>query len=133
MISDFEPTGKRAFRPPPFLTAGPLLAQNRPHDAVKHIIKLARKGLRVILDLLRSHSPSYVDNCLFRDRIGPAREGPSAEVVADAQNKPGEEAEVDPEQYQDPDNEVGLFAGTTYEQDDEDISKTSNFLLLLMF
>ncbi|KZP07498.1 hypothetical protein FIBSPDRAFT_875426 [Athelia psychrophila] len=58
-----------------------------------------------------------------RSDIGPAREGPSAEVVADAQNKRGEEAEVDPEQYQDPDNEVGLFAGTTYEQDDEEADK----------
>ncbi|KAF7978663.1 hypothetical protein HWV62_45188 [Athelia sp. TMB] len=58
-----------------------------------------------------------------RSDIGPAREGPSAEVVAEAQAKRGEEAEVDPEQYQDPDNEVGLFAGTTYEQDDEEADK----------
>jgi hypothetical protein len=55
-----------------------------------------------------------------RSDIGPAREGPSAEVVAEAQAKRGEEAEVDPEQFQDPDNEYGLFAGTTYEQDDEE-------------
>ena len=41
----------------------------------------------------------------------------------EAQAKRGEEAEVDPEQYQDPDNEVGLFAGTTYEQDDEEADK----------
>jgi pre-mRNA-processing factor 6 len=55
-----------------------------------------------------------------RSDIGPAREGPSAEVVAEAQARRGEEAEVDPEQFQDPDNEYGLFAGTTYEQDDEE-------------
>ncbi|KAF8876396.1 PRP1 splicing factor, N-terminal-domain-containing protein [Infundibulicybe gibba] len=58
-----------------------------------------------------------------RSDIGPAREGPSAEVIAEAQAKRGEEAEVDPEQFQDPDNEYGLFAGTTYEQDDEEADK----------
>ena len=35
----------------------------------------------------------------------------------------GEESEVDPEQLQDPDNEYGLFAGTTYETDDEEADK----------
>ena len=35
----------------------------------------------------------------------------------------GEETEVDPEQFQDPDNEVGLFAGTVYEQDDEEADR----------
>lgn len=58
-----------------------------------------------------------------RSDIGPAREGPSAEVIAEAQAKRGEEVEVDPEQFQDPDNEYGLFAGTTYEQDDEEADK----------
>ncbi|KAI0310692.1 PRP1 splicing factor, N-terminal-domain-containing protein [Amylostereum chailletii] len=58
-----------------------------------------------------------------RSDIGPAREGPSAEAVADAQARRGEEAEVDPEQFQDPDNEYGLFAGTTYEADDEEADK----------
>ncbi|KZP19904.1 hypothetical protein FIBSPDRAFT_892297 [Athelia psychrophila] len=43
--------------------------------------------------------------------------------VEHAQNKRGEEAEVDPEQHQDPDNEVGLSAGTTCEQDDEEADK----------
>jgi pre-mRNA-processing factor 6 len=28
-----------------------------------------------------------------------------------------------PEQFQDPDNEYGQFAGTTYEQDDEEADK----------
>ena len=37
--------------------------------------------------------------------------------------KGGEEVTVDPEQFQDPDNEYGLFAGTTYEQDDEEADK----------
>ncbi|KDR68393.1 hypothetical protein GALMADRAFT_78691 [Galerina marginata CBS 339.88] len=58
-----------------------------------------------------------------RSDIGPAREGPSAEVIAEAQAKRGEEVEPDPEQFQDPDNEYGLFAGTTYEQDDEEADK----------
>ncbi|EGN93902.1 hypothetical protein SERLA73DRAFT_97278 [Serpula lacrymans var. lacrymans S7.3] len=58
-----------------------------------------------------------------RSDIGPAREGPSAEVVAEAQAKRGEEPDIDPEQFQDPDNEYGLFAGTTYEQDDEEADR----------
>ncbi|KAI0772191.1 PRP1 splicing factor, N-terminal-domain-containing protein [Irpex lacteus] len=58
-----------------------------------------------------------------RSDIGPAREGPSAEVIAEAQARRGEEAEVDPDQFQDPDNEYGLFAGTTYEADDEEADK----------
>ena len=35
----------------------------------------------------------------------------------------GEEPEIDPEQFQDPDNEYGLFAGTTYEADDEEADR----------
>ena len=31
--------------------------------------------------------------------------------------------EIDPEQFQDPDNEYGLFAGTTYEADDDEADK----------
>ncbi|KAF8234443.1 hypothetical protein L208DRAFT_1261695 [Tricholoma matsutake] len=58
-----------------------------------------------------------------RSDIGPAREGPSAEVIAEAQARRGEDGEVDPEQFQDPDNEYGLFAGATYEQDDEEADK----------
>jgi len=34
-----------------------------------------------------------------------------------------EEFEIDPEQFQNPDNEYGLFAGTIYEQDDEEADK----------
>ncbi|KAG2028828.1 PRP1 splicing factor, N-terminal-domain-containing protein, partial [Suillus americanus] len=58
-----------------------------------------------------------------RSDIGPAREGPSAQFIAEAQARRGEEPEIDPEQFQDPDNEYGLFAGTTYEQDDEEADK----------
>ncbi|KAL1708674.1 PRP1 splicing factor, N-terminal-domain-containing protein [Schizophyllum commune] len=58
-----------------------------------------------------------------RSDIGPAREGPSAEVIAEAQARRGEEPDVDPEQFQDPDNEFGLFAGTTYEADDEEADR----------
>ncbi|KAI5119400.1 hypothetical protein M0805_005943 [Coniferiporia weirii] len=58
-----------------------------------------------------------------RSDIGPAREGPSAEVVAEAQARRGEEAEIDPDQFQDPDNEIGLFAGMTYEADDEEADR----------
>ncbi|KAI0754818.1 PRP1 splicing factor, N-terminal-domain-containing protein [Daedaleopsis nitida] len=58
-----------------------------------------------------------------RSDIGPAREGPSAEAVAEAQARRGEETDIDPEQFQDPDNEYGLFAGTTYEADDEEADR----------
>lgn len=44
----------------------------------------------------------------------------SSPRVREAQARRGEEAEVDPDQFQDPDNEYGLFAGTTYEADDEE-------------
>lgn len=38
----------------------------------------------------------------------------------EAQARRGEEPELDPEAFQDPDNETGLFAGTVYEADDEE-------------
>ena len=44
-------------------------------------------------------------------------------MYREAQAKRGEEAEIDPDQFQDPDNEYGLFAGTTYEQNDEEADK----------
>jgi hypothetical protein len=43
--------------------------------------------------------------------------------ISEAKAKRGEETEVDPEQFQDPDNETGLFAGTVYEQDDEEADR----------
>ncbi|KAJ2916896.1 hypothetical protein MD484_g3518, partial [Candolleomyces efflorescens] len=58
-----------------------------------------------------------------RSDIGPAREGPSEEVIAEARAKRGEEEQPDPEQFQDPDNEYGLFAGMTYEADDEEADR----------
>jgi len=42
---------------------------------------------------------------------------------SEAQARRGEETEIDPDQFQDPDNEYGLFAGTTYEADDEEADK----------
>ena len=41
----------------------------------------------------------------------------------EAQAKRGEEPDVDPDQFQDPDNEYGLFAGATYEADDEEADR----------
>jgi len=43
-------------------------------------------------------------------------------IRSEAQARRGEEPD-DPEQFQDPDNEYGLFAGTTYEADDEEADK----------
>jgi pre-mRNA-processing factor 6 len=44
-------------------------------------------------------------------------------VSREAQAKRGEEPDYDPEQFQDPDNEVGLFSGTAYEEDDEEADR----------
>ncbi|BEJ14887.1 hypothetical protein CspHIS471_0406540 [Cutaneotrichosporon sp. HIS471] len=57
-----------------------------------------------------------------RSDIGPAREGPSEETVRDAMAKRGEEI-PDPDQFQDPENERNLFAGTVYEADDEEADR----------
>ncbi|ORX36867.1 PRP1 splicing factor, N-terminal-domain-containing protein [Kockovaella imperatae] len=57
-----------------------------------------------------------------RSDIGPAREGPSAEAVAEAQARRGEDV-PDPDALQDPDDERNLFAGTVYEADDEEADK----------
>lgn len=68
-----------------------------------------------------------------RSDLGPAREGPSEdqikEIVAKRAaalgiggegKKGGDEGGDDSERYQDPDNEVGLFAGGIYDKDDEE-------------
>ncbi|WWD17460.1 hypothetical protein CI109_101901 [Kwoniella shandongensis] len=57
-----------------------------------------------------------------RSDIGPAREGPSADAIAEAQAKRGEEV-PDPDALQDPDDERNLFAGTVYEADDEEADR----------
>ena len=44
-------------------------------------------------------------------------------ITREAQARRGEEPEIDPEQFQDPDNEMGLFAGMTYEADDEEADR----------
>ena len=61
--------------------------------------------------------PSYVaglgrgaSGFTTRSDIGPAREGPSAETIAAAKEARGEEGDDDDEQFQDPENETGLFA-----------------------
>jgi pre-mRNA-processing factor 6 len=47
----------------------------------------------------------------------------SITVFSEARAKRGEEPEYDPDQFQDPDNEVGLFSGQVYEQDDEEADR----------
>ena len=46
-----------------------------------------------------------------RSDIGPAREAEEA-APAEKDGGRGEELEADPDQFQDPDNETGLFAGS---------------------
>lgn len=75
-----------------------------------------------------------------RSDLGPARDGPSEDQIKEAlakraaqlgldgadgkKGKDKEEEETgDEERYQDPDNEVGLFAGGVYDKDDEEADK----------
>ncbi|KAJ9156680.1 Pre-mRNA-splicing factor prp1 [Pleurostoma richardsiae] len=67
-----------------------------------------------------------------RSDLGPAREGPSEDQIKAAVAKrsaqlgltEGKEADDDDDpRYQDPDNEVGLFAGGLYEKDDEEADR----------
>ena len=68
-----------------------------------------------------------------RSDLGPAREGPSEEQIKEAlakraaqlglstdAGKKGDDNDDEPERYQDPDNEVGLFAGGIYDKDDDE-------------
>ncbi|KAI8988629.1 PRP1 splicing factor, N-terminal-domain-containing protein [Mycotypha africana] len=57
-----------------------------------------------------------------RSDIGPARESTDAGGV-DPAKAMGREGEEDDEQYQDPDNEVGLFSTAPYEEDDEEADR----------
>ncbi|KAF5641388.1 pre-mRNA-splicing factor prp1 [Fusarium sp. NRRL 25303] len=75
-----------------------------------------------------------------RSDLGPARDGPSEDQIKEAlakraaqlglaPDKKGKDKEKDEdeggdeERYQDPDNEVGLFAGGVYDKDDEEADK----------
>lgn len=72
-----------------------------------------------------------------RSDLGPARDGPSEDQIKEAlakraaqlglapEGKKGKEEDEgdDDERYQDPDNEVGLFAGGVYDKDDEEADK----------
>lgn len=72
-----------------------------------------------------------------RSDLGPARDGPSEEQISSAIKKRSEQLglteakdggggggdDEDEARYQDPDNEVGLFAGGIYEKDDEEADR----------
>lgn len=67
-----------------------------------------------------------------RSDLGPAREGPSEDQIKAAVAKRSaqlglteakDDDKDDDERYQDPDNEVGLFAGGIYEKDDEEADR----------
>lgn len=73
-----------------------------------------------------------------RSDLGPARDGPSEEQISSAIKKRSEQLGLteakeggddegggggDDNRYQDPDNEVGLFAGGIYEKDDEEADR----------
>ncbi|CED82474.1 pre-mrna splicing factor prp1 [Phaffia rhodozyma] len=72
--------------------------------------------------------PSYVGGLgrgasgfTTRSDIGPARDqGPSEDAAASGR---GEEITADPDQFKDPDEETNIFAGTVYEQDDEEADR----------
>jgi pre-mRNA-processing factor 6 len=74
-----------------------------------------------------------------RSDLGPAREGPSEDQIKEALAKRAaqlgaaaptaygvpekKEEEEDEERFQDPENEVGLFAGGTYDRDDDEADR----------
>lgn len=68
-----------------------------------------------------------------RSDLGPAREGPSEDQIKAAVAKRSaqlglteskdDDNDQDESRYQDPDNEVGLFAGGIYEKDDEEADR----------
>ncbi|KAI0144176.1 PRP1 splicing factor, N-terminal-domain-containing protein [Hypoxylon sp. NC0597] len=71
-----------------------------------------------------------------RSDLGPAREGPSEDQIKEALAKRAaalgfsdavggkkEEEDDNDERYQDPDNEVGLFAGGVYDKDDDEADR----------
>ncbi|KAI9593347.1 PRP1 splicing factor, N-terminal-domain-containing protein [Syncephalis fuscata] len=58
-----------------------------------------------------------------RSDIGPAREPPSEAAMAAAAAQMQQDKETEPDQYQDPDNEVGLFSSIPYEEDDEEADR----------
>jgi len=76
-----------------------------------------------------------------RSDLGPAREGPSEEQIKEALakraaqlgaaaptaygavEKKSQEEEDDDERFQDPDNEVGLFANGSYDRDDDEADR----------
>ncbi|GAA5982806.1 hypothetical protein JCM11641_004630 [Rhodosporidiobolus odoratus] len=69
--------------------------------------------------------PSYVAGAgrgaqgfTTRSDIGPAREAVEDENGGNGGKEEMKEEEYDPDRYQDPENETGLFAGTVYEADD---------------
>ncbi|GAA5881181.1 hypothetical protein JCM16303_004830 [Sporobolomyces ruberrimus] len=73
--------------------------------------------------------PSYVAGAgrgaqgfTTRSDIGPARDQQLAEGEG-AEPEERKEEEYDPDRYQDPENETGLFAGTVYEADDEEADR----------
>jgi pre-mRNA-processing factor 6 len=74
-----------------------------------------------------------------RSDLGPAREGPSEDQIKEALAKRAaqlgaaapsaygvtekKEEDEDDERFQDPENEVGLFAGGTYDRDDDEADR----------
>lgn len=71
-----------------------------------------------------------------RSDLGPAREGPSEDQIkealakraaqlglGDAIKKDENKNDDNDERYQDPDNEVGLFAGGIYDKDDDEADR----------
>jgi pre-mRNA-processing factor 6 len=73
-----------------------------------------------------------------RSDLGPAREGPSDEAIKEeiakraallgaaaptAYGVPQKKPDDDDERFQDPDNEVGLFAGGAYDREDDEADR----------
>jgi pre-mRNA-processing factor 6 len=58
-----------------------------------------------------------------RSDIGPARDQSSASAEKEDDGGRGEEIIENKDQYADPDDEKNIFAGTVYDQDDEEADR----------
>ena len=117
------------------------LNQNCQHTSARDTAKARNPSKMSRRDFLSQPAPeNYVAGLgrgatgfTTRSDLGPAREGPTEEQIKAAvakrsaklgltEGKEGDDNE-DENRFQDPDNEVGLFAGGIYEKDDEEADR----------